>query len=165
LSLVNAQQRGLLSQILQECRKDLCLLEDLQILDSLGKDRCDISQKGFLFTLVINDLKAAKSPLYANYLQHLGRTNPSFLEDPHVQFLAYAISAPDQFLEQQEMKYMTIPEPLRKPLSDYLMEISFFGANQSSIDWLLVQFWNQLHHDVTIQFVEQALLNYDTMVC
>jgi hypothetical protein len=162
LALVNAQKRPTLSHLLQDCRENLCLWGHLSILDSLDRDRWDLSQQCVLFTLIINDLKVSKSPLYANYLQG---GDWSTFKDPHVQFLAYAISGLEEYLEQPGMKHMAIPEPLRKPLSDYLMEISFFGANPSPIARILVQFWNQLHHNVTTQFVEQALLNYDTMVC
>jgi hypothetical protein len=115
LTLVNAQQRPVLSQLLQQRRKDLCLWENLAIFDSLGSNRCDLFQKGVLFTLIINDLKVARSPLYANYLQ-------GFNWSSFVQFLAYATSGLVEYLEQPEMKYMAMPELLRKPLSDYFVE-------------------------------------------
>jgi hypothetical protein len=66
LTLVNAQQRPGLSQVLQKQRKDPCLWNTLLTFDTLVRDGFDLMQKGIMFALLINDLSVVKSPLYAN---------------------------------------------------------------------------------------------------
>jgi hypothetical protein len=168
LTLVNAHNRPILSKILHKHRKNLCLWENLVAFDILARGNLDPTQKGIIFKLLIKDLKAAKSPLYAEYLKPDIPRSLDHFQDPYIRFLAYAAfgtPTQDPDPEQPEIRYMTIPEPLRRPLSDYLMEIPLFGANRSTIDWSLVWLWKQLDYTATIQFIEQALLDYGIMVC
>jgi hypothetical protein len=165
LTLVNAHQRPTLLGILQENRRDLCLWRNLVTLDVIARGDCDLTQKSLIFTILLNDFRSSKSPLYADYLKRSNSWYLGILEDLHVRFLGYAVSARDLYLEQQEIKYMTIPDPLRRPLSEYLVECRHLSANPSTIDRLLIRFWKQLDHTVSIRFVEQALLDYDKMVC
>ncbi|PVF91467.1 hypothetical protein CPB86DRAFT_830575 [Serendipita vermifera] len=69
----------------------------------------------------------------------------------------------DQELDQPDMAYITIPELLKKPISNYLLRMSLFTANLHTVERLRVRLWNQLDRGAIIQFVKQALLNLDTM--
>ncbi|PVF91468.1 hypothetical protein CPB86DRAFT_830576 [Serendipita vermifera] len=113
--------------------------------------------------LLTTDLIRADPLIYREFIDYEGEWRFRAVKNPYIRLLGFAVAGMDQELDQPDMAYLTVPKWLRKPISNYLLKLSPFAANPPTIDRLRLRFWNQLDPGPTMQFIEQALLDLDTI--